>query len=82
MDFSDSKIWDGIRLVRSVAKDSAATADQSVPGTFNREELEDTIQWAASQPTDSNTDTRGKSTFVDVHDVGIEFLEAGVDGGR
>ena len=55
---SDTKIWDGARLPRSVAEGSAATSDWGVRGVFNPDELEEAIQLAAGQAVDSDAGTR------------------------
>ena len=43
---------------RSVAEDSAATADWSVRGVFSPDELEEAIQLAAAQAVDSDAGAR------------------------
>ena len=54
----DGKIWDGARLPRSVAEDSAAKGDRSVRGAFSLDELEGAVRLAAAQPVDSDAGTR------------------------
>ena len=39
-----AKIWDGVRLARSVPVDSATTTDRSVRGVFSSGELEEAIR--------------------------------------
>ena len=54
----DGKIWDGARLPRSVAEDSAAKGDRSVRGAFSLDELEGAVRLAAAQPVDSDAGTQ------------------------